>query len=51
MGENESQAKITFSALFLSTRFYSQHHSLFQASMSVEDYTREFEKLLIKCDI
>jgi len=30
---------------------YSQLHNLNQASMSVEEYTREFEKLLIKCDI
>ena len=30
---------------------YSQLHNLTQGSMSVEEYTREFEKLLIKCDI
>jgi len=30
---------------------YSQLHNLTQGNMSVEEYTREFEKLLIKCDI
>jgi len=30
---------------------YSQLHNLIEGSMSVEEYTREFEKLLIKCDI
>jgi len=30
---------------------YSQLHILTQGSMSVEESTREFEKLLIKCDI
>jgi len=30
---------------------YSQLHNLTQGSMSVDEYTREFEKLLIKCDI
>ena len=30
---------------------YSKLHNLQQGSMSVEEYTREFEKLLIKCDI
>jgi len=29
---------------------YSKLHNLFHGSMSVEDYTREFEKLLIECD-
>ena len=29
---------------------YSQLHTLTQGNMSVEEYTREFEKLLIKCD-
>jgi len=27
----------------------AQLHNLFQGSMSVDEYTREFEKLLIKC--
>ena len=30
---------------------YSQLHNLFQGDMNVAEYTREFEKLLIKCDI
>ena len=30
---------------------YSKLHHLQQGSLSVEEYTREFEKLLIKCDI
>jgi len=30
---------------------YSQLHNLIQGDMSVDEYTREFEKLLIKCDI
>ena len=30
---------------------YSQLHNLTQGNMSVEEYTREFEKLLIKCDV
>jgi len=30
---------------------YAQLHSLTQDHMSVDEYTREFEKLLIKCDI
>jgi len=30
---------------------YSQLHNLAQGNMSVNEYTREFEKLLIKCDI
>jgi len=31
--------------------YYSQFHNLTQVSMNVEEYTREFEKLMIKCDI
>ena len=30
---------------------YSQLHNLNQGSLSVEEYTREFEKLVIKCDL
>jgi len=30
---------------------YSQLHNLTHANMNVDEYTREFEKLLIKCDI
>jgi len=30
---------------------YSQPHNLTQGSFNVEEYTREFEKLLIKCGI
>jgi len=30
---------------------YSSLHNLTQGTMSVEEYTREFEKLLIKCDL
>jgi len=30
---------------------YSQLHNLTQGSMSVKEYTHEFKKLLIKCDI
>jgi len=30
---------------------YSQFHNLTQGTMNVEEYTREFEKLMIKCDV
>jgi len=30
---------------------YSQLHRLVQGSMSIKEYTREFEKLLIKCGL
>ena len=30
---------------------YAQLYNLTQGSMSIDEYTREFEKLLIKCDI
>jgi len=30
---------------------YSQHHNLNQGNMSIDEYTREFKKFLIKCDI
>jgi len=30
---------------------YSKLHNLQQGNMSVEEYTREFEKHLIKCDL
>jgi len=30
---------------------YSQLHNLTQGNMSVAEYTREFDKLLIKCDL
>jgi len=30
---------------------YSQLHNLNQGNLSVEEYTREFEKLVIKCDL
>jgi len=30
---------------------YSLLHHFTQGSMSVEEYTREFEKLMIKCDL
>jgi len=30
--------------------YYSQLHTLIQGSMSMEEYKREFEWLLIKCD-
>ena len=30
---------------------YSQLHNLTRGNLNVEEYTREFEKLLIKCDI
>jgi len=30
---------------------YSLLHNLTQGDMSVDEYTREFEKLLIKCNI
>jgi len=30
---------------------YSQLHNLTKGNLTVEEYTREFEKLLIKCDI
>jgi len=47
--------KSKLKARFLSPTYvqdcYSQLHNLTQDNMSVEEYTREFEKLLIKCDI
>ena len=30
---------------------YSQLHNLTQGNLSVEEYTRECEKLVIKCDL
>ena len=30
---------------------YSQLHNLAQGSLNVKEYIREFEKLVIKCDI
>jgi len=30
---------------------YSQLHNLTEGNLTIEEYTREFEKLLIKCDI
>jgi len=30
---------------------YAQLHNLTQWNISVDEYTRQFEKLLIKCDI
>jgi len=30
---------------------YSQLHNITQVNLTVEEYTREFEKLLIKCDV
>jgi len=51
LGEDESQTK----SLFLTPNYiqnnYTSLHQLTQGSMSVEEYTREFEKLLIKCDL
>jgi len=47
--------KSKFKAQFLPPSYvqdsYSQLHNLTQASMSIDEYTREFEKVLIKCDI
>jgi len=47
--------KNTLKALFLPSSYiqdsYAQLHNLTEGSMSVDEYTREFEKLLIKCDI
>jgi len=47
--------KTKLNARFLPSSYvrdsYAQLHNLTQGSMSVEEYTREFEKLLIKCDI
>ena len=51
LGEDESQTK----SLFLTPNYiqnnYTSLHHFTQGSMSVEEYTREFEKLLIKCDL
>ena len=45
----------TFKARFLPSTYiqnnYSVLHHLTQRSMSVEEYTKEFEMLLIKCDL
>jgi len=30
---------------------YSQLHNLSQGNLNVDEYTREFEKLMIECDI
>ena len=49
------QMKSKLKAWFLPSCYiqdsYAQLHNLTQESMSVDEYTREFEKLLIKCDI
>jgi len=47
--------KNNLKAGFLPTSYvqdsYSQLHNLTQVNMSVDEYAREFEKLLIECDI
>jgi len=47
--------KAKFKARFLPPTYvqdcYSQFHNLTEGNMNVEEYTREFEKLMIKCDI
>ena len=47
--------KSKLKAMFLPSSYiqdsYAQLHNLTQGSMSVDEYTKEFEKLLIKCDI
>ena len=47
--------KTKLKARFLPTTYvqdcYAQFHNLTQGSMTVEEYTHEFEKLMIKCDL
>ena len=49
------QMKAKLKARFLPPSYlqdnYSKFHNLPQGEMSVDEYTTEFEKLLIKCDI
>jgi len=47
----KNKLKAKFLPSFYIKDRYAQLHNLTQASVSVTEYTREFEKLLIKCDI
>jgi len=51
LGENENRAQIIVLTTLLSPNSYSQLNNPTQRSMSMEEYTREFKNLLIKCDI
>jgi len=47
--------KSKFKAWFLPPTYvqdyYSQLHQLNQGNLTIEEYTRKFEKLVIKCDL
>jgi len=51
MGEVKTKLKRQFLPSSYIHDSYAQLHNLTQGSMSLDEYTREFEKLLIKCDI
>jgi len=47
----KSKLKARFVSLMCIQDYYSQLHSLTQVNMNVEEYTRKFEKLVIKYDL
>ena len=50
-GKMKSKLKARFLPPTYFQDCYSQLHNLTQGSRNVEEYTREFEKLVIKCDL
>ena len=50
-GEMKAKLKSRFLPPTYMQDNYSQLHNLTQGNLNVEEYTDEFEKLLIKCDI
>jgi len=49
LGQDESQVKVLFLPSSYIQDSYAQFHNLTQRS--IDEYTRELEKLQIKCDI
>jgi len=47
----KNKLKAQFLASSYIQNSYAYQHNLTQGSISVDEYTREFKKLLIKCDI